>query len=150
SIGARPIDLFLEGYKRMGASVEEVAGLFIVRAPEGGLQGARIFFPFISVTGTETLMMAGVLARGETILENAAMEPEIPALAEFLNSCGATIEGAGTPTIRIQGTNGRPLRAQGRTFRMIPDRIEAGSFIILAALAGQDITVRDCEPKHLQ
>ncbi len=150
-LGERPIDLFLNGFKAMGAAIEESEdGKFTIRAPRGNiLQGAHIFFPKVSVTATETLMLAAALAEGETILENAAMEPEIPILAAFLSACGARIEGAGTTLIRIQGTAGIPLRAGGKAMRMPPDRIDAGSFIILAALAGDDVTVRDCEPKHL-
>ncbi|MDE2213333.1 MAG: UDP-N-acetylglucosamine 1-carboxyvinyltransferase [Patescibacteria group bacterium] len=149
-LGERPIDLFLQGFTAMGATVKEDAeGVFNIHAHGGVLLGAEIFFPFISVTATETLMLAAVLAKGETILENAAMEPEIPALAAFLNACGAHIEGAGTSTIRIQGTAGKPLRAEGRPMAMPPDRIEAGSFVILAALAGEDVTITDCEPKHI-
>lgn len=148
-IGERPIDLFLSGYKAMGASIEEKDENFIIKAPQGGLRGAEFFFPFISVTATEALMLAAVLANGETILHNAAMEPEIPPLAAFLNACGADIEGAGTPTIRIRGTGGKPLTAAGKTCRMIPDRIEAGSFVVLAALAGEEIIVKNCEPEHL-
>lgn len=150
-LGERPIDLFLMGFAAMGASTQEDAdGNFTVRAPRGGtLRGARIFFPKVSVTATETLMLAAVLAEGETVLENAAMEPEIPALAAFLNECGARIEGAGATTVHIRGTAGKPLRAEGRTMRMPPDRIDAGSFIILGALAGKDLAIRGCEPKHL-
>jgi UDP-N-acetylglucosamine 1-carboxyvinyltransferase len=146
-LGERPIDLFLEGFKAMGASVEERDDLFIVTAPDKKLQGTHITFPFVSVTATETLMLAAVLAEGETVLENAAMEPEIPHLAEFLNSCGAHIEGAGTSVIKIAG--GGLLKAEGKAFVTPPDRIEAGSFVILAALAGREVTIKQCEPKHM-
>ena len=152
-LGERPIDLFLEGFKAMGASVEERDDLFIVTAgpsTELGvnkLKGAHITFPFVSVTATETLMLAAVLAEGETILENAAMEPEIPHLAEFLNSCGAHIEGAGSSLITITG--GGLLKAEGKVFVTPPDRIEAGSFVILAALAGREVTIKHCEPAHM-
>ena len=145
-LGERPIDLFLQGFRALGATVEERDDLFYI---SGALHGARIVFPFVSVTATETLMLAAVLAQGETILENAAMEPEIPALAEFLNTSGANIVGAGTPTITIVGTNGRLLRAEGKVFVVPPDRIEAGSFVLLAALAGSGVTVSHCEPKHV-
>lgn len=144
-LGERPIDLFVDGYTAMGASVREEGDLFHI---SGALTGAHIAFPFVSVTATETLMMAAVLAQGETILENAAMEPEIPNLAEYLNACGAHIEGAGTSVIRITG--GSLLRANGKPFMVPPDRIEAGSFVILAALAGEDVTVAQCEPMHMQ
>ncbi len=146
-LGERPIDLFLDGFKAMGARVEEKDDLFVVSAEGGKLKGAHIIFPFVSVTATETLMQAAVLADGETILENAAMEPEIPYLADFLNSCGAHIEGAGTSTIKIVG--GELLKANGAAFTTPPDRIEAGSFVILAALAGKEVTIKNCEPKHM-
>ncbi|HEY5383181.1 MAG TPA: UDP-N-acetylglucosamine 1-carboxyvinyltransferase [Candidatus Paceibacterota bacterium] len=146
-LGERPIDLFFEGYKAMGASVEEKDDLFVVNAAKNKLKGAHIIFPFVSVTATETLMLAAVLAKGETVLENTAMEPEIPYLAEFLNSCGAHIEGAGTSTIKIIG--GDLLKANGAAFKTPPDRVEAGSFVILAALAGKEVTIKNCEPKHM-
>ncbi|HEX8993960.1 MAG TPA: UDP-N-acetylglucosamine 1-carboxyvinyltransferase [Candidatus Paceibacterota bacterium] len=149
-LGERPIDLFLSGFKALGAEVEERDEKFIVSAKGGKLHGASIFFPIVSVTGTETLMLASALAEGETILENAAMEPEIVALAEMLNASGAQIEGAGTPIIHVRGTAGTLLRAEGKTFAVPPDRIEAGSFLVLAALAGDDVVVRDCEPNHLR
>ncbi|MBC7836616.1 UDP-N-acetylglucosamine 1-carboxyvinyltransferase [Acetobacteraceae bacterium] len=146
-LGERPIDLFLQGFKALGAEVEEKDDLFHFRAKNKKLKGARIFFPFISVTATETLMLAAVLAEGETVLQNAAMEPEIPVLAEYLNACGANITGAGTPTITITG--GGLLHAAGRKYVTPPDRIEAGSFIILAALAGKEVKISHCEPKHM-
>lgn len=146
-LGERPIDLFLNGFVAMGVAVEETGGQFVLRAPKGKLKGAHIVFPFISVTGTETLMLAATLAEGETILENAAMEPEIGHLAEFLNSCGAKIQGTGTPVIRVQG--GPLLRANGKAYTTPPDRIETGSFMIFAALLGKEVTVTDCEPAHV-
>ena len=146
-LGERPIDFFLNGFKAMGALVEESDGDFTLKAPGKKLKGAHIIFPFISVTATETLMLAATLAEGETILENAAMEPEIGILAAFLNSCGAHIEGTGTPIIRIQG--GKLLRAKGMIYHTPPDRIETGSFVILAALLGKEITITDCEPGHV-
>ncbi|MGC9602225.1 MAG: UDP-N-acetylglucosamine 1-carboxyvinyltransferase [Minisyncoccia bacterium] len=146
-LGERPIDLFLEGFKAMGACIEERNDLFVVTAPGKKLKGAHIAFPFVSVTATETLMLAAVLAEGETILENAAMEPEISCLAEFLNLCGSHIDGAGTNTIKIAG--GNLLKAEGKAFVTPPDRIEAGSFVILAALAGKEVTIQKCEPKHM-
>jgi UDP-N-acetylglucosamine 1-carboxyvinyltransferase len=146
-IGPRPINLFLDGFKRMGAEVTTDGDRYTLSAPNG-LKGAEIFFLFITVTGTETLMLAATLAEGKTVLKNAAMEPEIVALAEFLNSCGAKISGAGTPTITIEG--GNLLRANGTVCETIPDRIETGSFMILAALAGKDITITDCNPSHTE
>ena len=111
-LGERPIDLFLEGFKSMGATVEEKGDLFVVK---GKLKGARIFFPSVSVTATETLMLAAVTAEGETVLENAAMEPEIGALIRYLNKCGAHIEGADTPVLTIKGTGGKLLRSEEHT-----------------------------------
>ena len=145
-LGERPIDLFTEGFKAMGATVTEDDSYFTVKADGAKLKGARIVFPFVSVTATETLMLAALLAEGETVLENAAMEPEIPHLAAFLNSCGAKIEGAGTSTIRITG--GELLSAQGKAYTTLPDRIETGSFMILAALAGSEVTITNCIPNH--
>ena len=150
TLGERPIDLFLSGFEAFGATVEEYDEMFHVRAPAGGLRGANIFFPFVSVGATETMMYAAALAHGETVLENAAMEPEIVAQAQMLREGGLEIEGAGTPTIRIQGTGGKPLYSGGKTFTVIPDRLEAGSFLLLAALAAKDVTITKCEPKHLR
>ena len=153
-LGERPIDLFLEGFRAMGATVKEQDDLFVISGSStslgaGKLRGAKIFFPSVSVTATETLMLAAVLADGQTMLQNAAMEPEIGALIEYLNLCGADIAGAGTPTITINGTGGTLLRAQGRAYITPPDRIETGSFVILAALAGDEVTITDCEPRHV-
>ena len=145
-LGERPIDLFLEGFKKLGAKVEEKDDLFIIT---GKLKGARIFFPSVSVTATETLMMATVLAEGETVLENAAMEPEIGTLIRYLNACGAHIEGADTPTLVIKGTGGKLLHSSGLPYITPPDRIETGSFVLLAALAGEEVKVTNCEPLHV-
>lgn len=146
-IGARPIDLFLSGFQMMGATVRENGGGYVIEAPGGKLHGATIFFKSPSVTATETLMMAGVLARGTTVLKNAAMEPEIVMLAEFLNACGAKIEGAGTSKITVKGT---VLLSGKKPFVTPPDRIEAGSFLILGALAAEDLTITNCAPLHLE
>jgi UDP-N-acetylglucosamine 1-carboxyvinyltransferase len=143
-IGKRPIDMFLDGFQKMGAKLKQREDEFVLSAER--LEGARIFFPKISVTGTETMMMTAVLARGETILENAAMEPEIPMLAEFLNKCGAKIRGAGTPTIRIKGVR----KIGGGKLELIPDRIETGTFAILGALAGGKIRIKKCNPDHIR
>lgn len=139
-IGARPIDFFLNGYKKMGATVREGKGAYTITAPKEGLHGAEMFFPKVSVTGTETFMMTATLAHGTTILKNAAMEPEIVSLGNFLKESGADIEGLGTPTITIKGRGGKLLRAKG-VYVVPGDRIEAGSFCILAALAGRDVSV---------
>ena len=146
-LGERPIDFFLQSFRALGAEVKERGDLFSIRAPRGGLTGARIFFPSISVTATETMILAAVLAKGETVLQNAAMEPEIPHIAEFLNSCGAKIRGAGTPTVHIEGTG--LLTAEGRPYTIVPDRIEAGSFVLFSALLGKEVRVVDCEPGHI-
>lgn len=145
-LGERAIDLFLNGFKAMGASVEEEDSYFKIQS-NGTLKGAHILFPLVSVTATETLMMAAVLAEGETVLENAAMEPEIGYLAHYLNACGAHIEGMHTPVLRIKG--GNLLRSEGTPFVVPPDRIETGSFAILAALAGEDVTITNCDPSWL-
>lgn len=146
-LGERPIDLFLSGFRAMGADVTEDGEHFTVRTKEG-LRGAELFFPVVSVTATETLMMAATLATGTTVLRNAAMEPEIVALAEFLNRSGARITGVGTPTITVIGSAGKKLTAQG-AFVTPPDRIEAGSFLILGALLAKKLRITDCDPTHL-
>lgn len=145
-LGERAIDLFLSGFRAMGAVVEEQDSYFKISATK--LKGAEIVFPLVSVTGTETLMMAAVLAEGTTVLKNAAMEPEIGDLAFYLNECGAKITGAGTPTIVIEG--GGLLKTNGITYDTPPDRIETGSFAILAALAGEDITITHCRPDWVE
>lgn len=150
-IGNRPIDVFLESFQKMGASVKEDGKYYVITAPEGTggrkLKGTTLFLRVPSVTATQTLMMAGVLAEGTTVIKNAALEPETEALATFLNSCGAHIQGAGTTTITIQG--GELLTAEGKSFATPPDRIEAGSFLILGALAAKDLTLTNCDPTHL-
>lgn len=147
-IGARPIDLYIEAFQKMGARVVQKDEMYMISAPKGGLRGAEIFFRKQSVVATETFMMAAVLAKGTTTLKNVAMEPEIEHLARFLNACGARILGAGTPTISIKG-NGL-LSARGRAYTTPPDRIEAGSFLILGALAAKDLTITDCDPTQME
>lgn len=144
-IGRRPIDLFLDGWVAMGAKVKERGTMFDVSAAR--LHGADITFRVASHTATESLLMTAVLACGKTVLRNAALEPEISALATFLNTCGARIHGAGTPTIHIEGTDGKLLK--GGTCRVIPDRIETGSFAILGALLGKKLRITNCEPEHV-
>ncbi|MDI6778273.1 MAG: UDP-N-acetylglucosamine 1-carboxyvinyltransferase [Patescibacteria group bacterium] len=146
-IGRRPIDMFLDGFQKFGAKIKWQDGHFRMSAAK--LAGAKIFFPKITVTGTETMMIAAVLAEGETILENAAMEPEIPALADFLNKCGAKITGAGTPIIRIKGI-GRNGKIRGGKMELIPDRIETGTFAILGAICGGKIKIKKCNPNHVR
>lgn len=147
-IGERPIDLFLDGFEKMGATVEEKNDMYHIKATNKKLQGAILYLRHPSVTVTETFMMAAVLAKGKTVIKNAALEPEIEHLAEYLNSCGAKITGAGTPTITIQGT--KLLSGKNNAYITPPDRIEAGSFVLLAALAGKDVTITHCEPNHLE
>ncbi len=145
-IGARPIDLFIDGYEKMGAKVELKDDRYIITAEK--LKGTEIFFNVPTVGGTETLMMAGVLGQGTTVLKNCAMEPEIVSQAEYLNSCGADIRGAGTTTIEIHG--GALLHGKGKPYVTIPDRIEAGSFLLLGALTADNMTIDNCNPLHLE
>ncbi|MEK6698885.1 MAG: UDP-N-acetylglucosamine 1-carboxyvinyltransferase [Nitrospirota bacterium] len=143
AIGARPINLHLMGLEKLGATVEIEHGYVVARAKR--LRGAHIYFDIVTVTGTENLMMAAALAEGETILENAAREPEVVDLADALTQMGANIEGAGTDIIKIKGVEKlRPM-----TYAVMPDRIETGTFIISAAITGGSVTIRNCEPKHL-
>lgn len=146
-IGKRPIDMFLDGFQRMGAKITEENGLYVVKAEGGKLKGAEIFFKIQSVTNTETFMMAAVLAEGKTILKNCALEPEIVSLGEFLIKCGAKIKGLGTPTLEIEG--GELLSGEEQEYVTVPDRIEAGSFLILGAIAASDLTIENCRPDHL-
>lgn len=144
AIGARPIDLHLMGLERLGAEIRQEHGYIEAVAPRG-LTGGRIHFDKITVTGTEDLMMASTLAKGDTVLENAAREPEVVDLADLLRKMGAQIEGDGTSVIRIRGVEG----LHGASHDIIPDRIEAGTYAIAAAITGGDLTIRDCRPDHL-
>lgn len=144
AIGARPINLHLKGLTAMGATIELEHGY--VNAHTAQLRGAEIYFDMVSVTGTENLMMAATLARGTTILRNAAREPEIIALADVLNRMGACVMGAGSSVITIEGVS----HLQPVTAAIIPDRIEAGTFMVAAALTRGDITLTNCEPAHLE
>lgn len=142
--GGRPIDLFLEGYEAFGANVEEDRGEFYtIKANK--LKPANYFFPFVSVTATESMLMTASIIPGKTVLKNCAMEPEIEALADYLNKQGAKIKGAGSPTITIEGT--KNLKAG--IFNVIPDRIETGSFAIMAAATNSEITIKNCNPEHI-
>jgi UDP-N-acetylglucosamine 1-carboxyvinyltransferase len=144
AIGARPINLHLRGLARLGAKIDLSHGY--VEASCDELVGTDIFFDVVTVTGTENLMMAAVLARGTTLLRNAAREPEIIALADVLNQMGACIEGAGTSEIVIHGVdNLNPISAA-----IIPDRIETGTFMAAAALTGGDVTIERAEPEHVK
>ncbi len=145
AIGARPINLHLAGLERLGAQVSQDRGYIEAVAPNG-LEGAPFTFDRISVTGTEDVMMAAVVARGETIIENAAREPEVVDVAALLNKMGASIEGAGTSTIRIEGVE----KLHGAEHSIIPDRIEAGTFLVAGAITHGDVTVTRCAPDHLR
>jgi UDP-N-acetylglucosamine 1-carboxyvinyltransferase len=143
AIGARPINLHLKGLEALGASIELRHGY--VEASAGRLKGADIYFDIVTVTGTENLMMAAALAKGTTVLRNAAREPEIVALADTLNKMGADIQGAGTSIVTINGVSSlKSVEAA-----IIPDRIEAGTFMMAAALTKGQVTLLDCEPDHL-
>lgn len=143
AIGARPVDLHLKGLELLGAEIRIEHGYIDAVAPR--LKGAEIYFDTVTVTGTENLMMAAALAEGETILQNAAMEPEVVALADVLKGMGTDIQGAGTPEIKITG---KPSLNPVST-AIIPDRIEVGTYMVAAALTGGDVTVTDCNPHHL-
>ncbi len=146
AIGTRPIDLHLIAFEKLGAEVKLEAGNVIARAPSSGrLIGGEIHFDKVTVTGTENVMMAATLARGVTILSNAACEPEITDLAELLNKMGARVRGAGTSRIEIEGV--AELGSAEHT--IIPDRIETGTFIAAAAITKGELEIRDCEPLHL-
>lgn len=145
-LGSRPIDLFLDGFQKLGCSVSEEGETYTLTA-ENGIQGGELFFRVVSVTATETFMIAAVKAKAPVTLKNCAMEPEVVALADFLKKSGARIEGAGTPTIIIHPSHIEPPQ---ESFRVIADRIEAGSFLILGALAGREVTVAGCVPEDLE
>ena len=143
AIGARPINLHLAGLEQLGAQIQQSHGYIEATAPQG-LRGATIRFARVTVTGTEDLMMAAVLARGETVIENAAREPEVTDLAALLVKMGAKIDGAGTSTIRVQGVE----RLEGAEHAIIADRIEAGTFLVAGAITAGDLTVTGCAPGH--
>jgi UDP-N-acetylglucosamine 1-carboxyvinyltransferase len=143
AIGARPINLHLKGFEKLGARVKTEHGY--VEAEAEQLTGARIVFDKITVTGTENLMMAAVLAKGRTILEHAAREPEVTDLADLLTRMGAKIQGAGTSTMTIEGVS----ELKGATHAIIPDRIETGTFIVAGAMMGGDLEITNCNPEHL-
>lgn len=143
AIGARPIDIHLKGFEALGVKIEQGHGYIEASAPEG-LKGTSIYFDFPSVGATENIMMAASLAEGTTILENAAEEPEIVDLANYLIKMGAKIRGAGTDTIRIEGVE----KLHGADYTIIPDRIEAGTYMIAAAMTGGDIVVENVLPEH--
>lgn len=145
AIGSRPIDLHLKGFEAMGADVH-VGNGYVEAFSEGRLKGAKIYLDVPSVGATENLMMAAALADGKTTIENAAKEPEIIDLANFLNKMGATVVGAGTETIKIVGAE----TLNGAVHSIIPDRIEAGTYMVAAAITGGNVLVKDVEPEHLR
>ena len=144
AIGARPIDLHIQALEQLGAEITVEHGYVEARAKR--LRGTTFRFPKITVTGTENILAASVLAEGETILENCALEPEIADLADLLVKMGAKIEGAGTPTIRVRGV----AELHGTTHTIIPDRIEAGTFLVAGAITGGNLLLEHCEPAHLK
>jgi UDP-N-acetylglucosamine 1-carboxyvinyltransferase len=144
AIGSRPIDQHLKGFEAMGAKVKVGNGFIEAEAPEG-LHGAKIYLDFPSVGATENIMMAAVLANGLTTIENVAKEPEIVDLANFLNKMGAKVKGAGTGTIKIEGVK----MLFGADHNIIPDRIEAGTFMVASAITGGDVLVKGAVPEHL-
>lgn len=144
AIGRRPIDIFLNNFKSFGAEVEKDNDFYHIKAKN--LVGSKFVFPWISHTATESAVMAACLAKEKTILINSACEPEVTALCENLNKCGAKISGIGTHKIEIEGVS----KISGGNFEMISDRIEAGTFAILGALAGKGLTIKNCNPAHLE
>lgn len=146
AIGQRPVDLHVKGLMAMGAEIEISEGYIVARAPKG-LKGAEIIFPQVSVGATENLMMAATLAKGQTILKNAALEPEIVNLGEMLKAMGAKISGLGTNTITIDGV--AELSGLAKPFEVIPDRLEVGSLLLAGIVTGGKVKVKAAEPKHL-
>jgi UDP-N-acetylglucosamine 1-carboxyvinyltransferase len=142
AIGSRPVNLHIDGLRRMGAEIRVENGY--IRARAGRLRGAQIVMDLVTVTGTENLMMAAALADGETVLENAAREPEVVDLARCLNAMGAKIRGAGTDTIVVEGVD----RLGGADYQVLPDRIETGTFLVAGAISGGAVRARDTDP-HL-
>jgi UDP-N-acetylglucosamine 1-carboxyvinyltransferase len=146
AIGARPVDLHLAALEKMGAEIATEHGYIFAKVPNGGrLKGARIVFEKITVTGTENILMAASLADGITVLENCAREPEVTDLIHLLRKMGAQIEGDETSTLKIRGVS----QLQGATHSIIPDRIEAGTFLIAGAITNGDLTITHCNPAHL-
>lgn len=145
AIGTRPVDLFIEGLRALSAEIEIENGYVHARAPKG-LIGAHFTFPKVSVGATHVIMMAATLARGETVIENAAREPEVADLAACLNAMGARIEGAGTATIRIKGVTS----LSGARHKVLPDRIETGTYAMAVAMTGGDVTLENSSPDLLE
>ncbi|MBR6755337.1 MAG: UDP-N-acetylglucosamine 1-carboxyvinyltransferase, partial [Peptococcaceae bacterium] len=145
AIGTRPIDLHLKGLEALGATINIDHGNMDAKA-EGRLKGAKIYLDFPSVGATEHIMMAAVIAEGTTIIENAAEEPEVVDLANFLNSMGANVRGAGTKVIKVEGVE----KLHGTNYTVIPDRIEAGSYLIAAAITGGNLLLKNVIADHIK
>jgi len=146
AIGSRPVDLHIRGLEALGAEIVVEDGYIKAKAPEGGLRGGTFFFDTVSVTGTENILMAAALAKGRSVLENAAREPEVVDLADCLIAMGAKIEGAGTDTIVIEGVD----KLHGARYKVMPDRIETGTYLVAAAMTGGRIKLKDTNPKILE
>lgn len=146
AIGSRPVDLHLRGLEAMGAQIEVEAGYIKAKAPAGGLRGAHYFFDTVSVTGTENVLMAATLAKGRSVIQNAAREPEVVDLANCLIAMGAHIEGAGTDTITVEGVE----RLGGARYSVLPDRIETGSYLVAAAATRGRVKLKDTDPSILE
>lgn len=145
-IGPRPIDQHIKGFEALGASVSNEHGAMAIKAPAEGLHGARIFLDMVSVGATINVILAAVTARGRTVIENAAKEPEIIDLATYLNNMGAKVRGAGTDVIRIDGV---PTLEAHNSHTIIPDRIEAGTYLAMAAAIGEGVKVKNIISEHL-
>ncbi|MDY0250671.1 MAG: UDP-N-acetylglucosamine 1-carboxyvinyltransferase [Pseudomonas sp.] len=146
AIGSRPVDLHIRGLEALGALITVEDGYIKAKAPAGGLRGGNFFFDIVSVTGTENIMMAATLAKGRTVLENSAREPEIVDLANCLIAMGAKIQGAGTDTITIDGVE----TLGGATYKVMPDRIETGTYLVAAAVTGGRVKLKDTDPTILE
>jgi UDP-N-acetylglucosamine 1-carboxyvinyltransferase len=146
AIGTRPVDFFLYGLKQLGAEIDIDEGYVVAKAPKGGLIGGHVMLPKVSVGATHTIMMAATLARGTTIIENAAQEPEVTNVAECLIAMGAKISGLGTSRLVIEGVPS----LHGATHEVLPDRIETGTYAMATAMAGGDVLLRGARAEHLQ
>ena len=146
NFGVRPIDQHIKGFEAMGASVEQEGGYVCADAPTEGLGGGHVYLDIVSVGATMNILLAAVLCGGMTVIENCAKEPHIVDLANFLNAMGAKVSGAGTDVIKVRGVK----RLGGGTYTIIPDQIEAGSYMVAAAATGGDVLIKNVTPKHLE
>ena len=146
NFGVRPIDQHIKGMNALGAEVDVRNGFVYAEAPEGRLRGAKIYLDKVSVGATMNIILAATMASGRTIIENAAREPHIVDLANFLNSMGADVRGAGTDTVKVNGVD----RLHGGTYSIIPDKIEAGTYMVAAAATGGEVLIKNVIPKHLE